>query len=60
MRKGSAATVEGSHTGGRQANGVLVGSKAAAASQRRLVQQGAAASVRIGQATQLIAAAKAK
>lgn len=56
VRKGTAAGVEGSHTGGRQVNGVVVGSQAAAASQRRQAQQGAAASARIGQATRLAAA----
>jgi len=56
VREGTAAGVEGSHTGGRQVNDVVVGSQAAAASQRRQAQQGAAASARIGQATRLAAA----
>ena len=51
--------MEGSHAGGQQVNGVVVGSKAAATGCQRRAQQGAAATARIGQATR-IAAVKAK
>ena len=51
--------MEGSHAGGQQVNGVVVGSKAAATGCQRGAQQGAAATARIGRATR-IAAVKSK
>ena len=51
--------MEGAHKGGRSLEGVVLGSKAAAASQRKRASDGAAAAARKGQVMQRALAARA-